>query len=113
MFFGVGYVLWRHQFMAVFFSSLVRRHTKLDMLTQSASSVDCSYFKPTLLTVIYPTIIGLRNPVTVPTVLVRPIITHAYRGAMSNILTLYPECISPDAATPIHIQVTATVAVLA
>lgn len=73
----------------------------------------CICFKPTLLTVIYPTIIGLRNPVIVPTVLVRPIITHAYRGAISNILTLYPECISPEAATPMHMQVTATVAVLA
>ena len=37
MFFGVGYILWRHQFMAVYFSSLVRRLTELDMLTQSAS----------------------------------------------------------------------------
>lgn len=99
--------------MADHLSSLVTRHMALDMLDRSASSVDRNYFKPTLLTVIYPTIIGLRNPVIVPTVLVRPIITHAYRGAISNILTLYPECISPEAATPIHMQVTATVAVLA
>lgn len=99
--------------MAGHLSSLATRHMPLDMLGGSASSVDCNYFKPTLLTVIYPTIIGLRNPVIVPTVLVRPIITHAYRGAISNILTLYPECISPEAATPIHMQVTATVAVLA
>lgn len=67
----------------------------------------------TLLTVINPTIIGLRKPVIVPTVFVRPIITHAYRGAMSNMLTLYPECISPEAATPTHMHVTATVADLA
>lgn len=99
--------------MAGHLSSLATRHMPLDMLGGSASSVDCNYFIPTLLTVIYPTIIGLRNPVIVPTVLVRPIITHAYRGAISNILTLYPECISPEAATPIHMQVTATVAVLA
>ena len=66
-----------------------------------------------MLTVINPTIIGLRKPVIVPTVFVIPIITHAYRGAISNILTLYPECISPEEATPMHIHVTAIVADLA
>ena len=71
------------------------------------------YKSLTLFTVINPTIIGLRKPVIVPTVLVRPMIIQAYRGAISNMLTLYPECIKPEAATPIHIHVTAIVAVLA
>ena len=74
-------------------------------------SVECKSL--TLFTVINPTIIGLRKPVIVPTVLVRPMIIQAYRGAISNMLTLYPECIKPEAATPIHIHVTAIVAVLA
>ena len=74
-------------------------------------SVECKSL--TLFTVINPTIIGLRKPVIVPTVLVRPMIIQAYRGAISNMLTLYPECIKPEAATPIHMHVTAIVAVLA
>ena len=36
--------------------------------------------------------------------------THAYSEAMSSMLTVNPECISPEAATPIHIQTTAVVA---